>query len=82
MIKLVFFARLRETLGCDALTLDLDKPATAAEVIERLKVREPHWRQALDDTRLLMALNQQMIKPDAEVRPGDELALFPPVTGG
>lgn len=52
------------------------------EAIGALVELEPGWRELLTQTRVLAAVNQQMVKADHPLADGDELALFPPVTGG
>ena len=42
----------------------------------------PHWQPWLEERELLAALNQTMSSSDEIVKAGDELAFFPPVTGG
>ena len=47
-----------------------------------LQSRSESWATALADTRLHVAVNQEIVKPDASIADGDEVAWFPPVTGG
>lgn len=82
MIEVLFFARLRESLGLSRLTLELDAPITVAQLKERLAARGAPWQQAFGQCQVLVALNQEMADDAATVRPGDEVALFPPATGG
>ncbi len=78
-----FFAGLRETLGCEQIPLSLDtETITLAEVKALLIKSHPHWAEALSAKNLLMSVNQQMAKVSAQVQAGDEVAFFPPVTGG
>ena len=83
MVQLRFFASLRETLGVgdEAVTLP-DGVDTVAGLQQWLQARGAPWRQALADERLLVALNQQISDREAAVGDGDEIAWFPPVTGG
>lgn len=80
MIKVLYFARLREQLGCAEETL-ADTPATLAELIAELSARGESWQQALSG-RVLYAVNQEMASADTPLQSGDEVGLFPPVTGG
>ena len=83
MIKLVYFAWLREAIGVAEETLLLDAPASLASIIERLRnVSDGHRRAFSDLARIRAAVNQDFAGFEATVAPGDEVALFPPVTGG
>ena len=83
MIKILFFAALRERLNCEQYLLSVDdNTLNVAAVLEQLKQLGANWQQALSRTDLLCALNQQLVPLTASVQDGDELAFFPPVTGG
>jgi sulfur-carrier protein len=84
MIKVLFFARLREQLDTEMLEFEAGPglPDIAA-IIELLKQRGADWAEVLDDDQMvLVALNQEMTDTSAAVKDGDEVAFFPPVTGG
>lgn len=83
MIKILFFARLKEQLGTASEELDADGITTMADVISQLQGRGGIWQEAFGAGQtVMMALNQEMTDGAAEVSDGDEVALFPPVTGG
>jgi len=83
MIKLVYFAWVRERIGVAEETLELDVPASLADIVNRLRdVSERHRAAFSDLARIRAAVNQDFVGFDATVAPGDEVALFPPVTGG
>lgn len=82
MITVLFFAQLREALGCEQLELEAGNVFTVAQLQSQLQARGENWQKALGDERVLVAVNQSMAKPDTPVGDGDEVALFPPVTGG
>ncbi len=75
-ISVKFFASLREQLGRDDCELEAGVARTVAEV----------WAQATDGAAMpantLMAVNMEYVEPGAAVADGDEVAFFPPVTGG
>lgn len=83
-VRILFFAGLREALGTrgEALTL----PASVADVgalRTLLAARGGIWAEHFAPARnLRAAVNQDMAGPQAVVRAGDEVAFFPPVTGG
>ena len=83
MIRLRYFASLRETLGVADEQLEL--PANIRDVsglVCWLRGRGGEWDHALADRQLHVAINQVITGPDAAVEDGDEVAWFPPVTGG
>lgn len=81
MIKILYFARLAETLGVDSENIAQANFATVAELAEWLSQRGEQW-QALKADHILVAINQILAKPDDSIADGDEVAFFPPVTGG
>lgn len=83
MIQVRYFASLREQLGCDAEAIEPSAATTVAELRAFLCVRGEPWAQALaPGQRILAAVNQAMARPDSPIADGDEVAFFPPVTGG
>ena len=83
-INLRFFASVRELVGTAQEVLVVAEPlASVGEVHGFLIARGGKWEQALAQGRALrMAHNQVMCGADAAVQDGDEVAFFPPVTGG
>ena len=71
-----FFASLRESLGLDESRITLPEANTVAEV----------WDQATNGASMppntLMAVNMEYVARDHKVKDGDEVAFFPPVSGG
>ncbi len=82
-VKILFFAGLREALGVGSESLALpDGVASVGALREHLAARGEPWAALATTKNLRAAVNQQMVGPDAPLRPGDEVAFFPPVTGG
>jgi sulfur-carrier protein len=83
-LKLVFFARLREDLGINAEELALPAGVgTVAALRAHLASRGGAWGTTLAQGKAIrVAVNQEMAQPTTPVKPGDEVAFFPPVTGG
>ena len=83
-VKLLFFAGLREQLGSSGE--DIELPAgisTLAGLRAHLKARGGAYEKAFSDKSLVrMAVNQDMVSLAAPIEGGDEVAFFPPVTGG
>ena len=83
MIKVLYFARLRETLGKAGEELDLPQGSTVAGLMALLAARGEAWSQAFDGCQpLRAAVNQNLVKNSVTIKDGDEVAFFPPVTGG
>jgi len=83
MVKVLFFAGLREALGVGSESLALPAGVgTVGALRDSLAVRGEPWSALATTKNLRAAVNQQMVGPDAPVKAGDEVAFFPPVTGG
>ena len=81
MIKVVFFAQTRELIGEAELTLPADY-ADVETLRQALIQRGERWALALNSGRILAAVNQNLVPLNAPIKSGDEIAFFPPVTGG
>lgn len=81
LIKVLFFAHLKERLGCDSLMLKA-APATVAQVRQQILEMHPKWREDFESLAKLSAVNQTICDDNQLVETGDEVAFFPPVTGG
>jgi len=83
-VKVLYFAGLREQLGKPGEELELSSAvSTVAGLRTHLMARGGDWQKALAQGKALrVAVNQEMAQPTTPVKPGDEIAFFPPVTGG
>ena len=83
-VKVRFFANLRERLGTDAEVVEIpDSASTVAGLRLHLMRRGGAWHEVLGDMKVVrVAVNQDMAAANAPLNPGDEVAFFPPVTGG
>ena len=83
-VKVLFFAGLREQLGTAAEEIELPAEVnTVAALRSHLLKKGEKWQSALGEPRLVRtAVNQDMVQPGARIKAGDEVAFFPPVTGG
>jgi molybdopterin synthase sulfur carrier subunit len=84
MIKVLFFARVREQLGCSSL--ELPSPAAGLDLDglqEQLCMeRGDAWRDVLMQDNMIRAVNHVVVPGNCALHDGDEVAFFPPVTGG
>ena len=83
-VKVLFFAALREQLGTSAEEMELPPNVnTAGGLRNHLVQRGGPYEKAFGGKALIrMAVNQDMAQPTARIKAGDEIAFFPPVTGG
>lgn len=81
MINVLFFAQVRELVGTGQLTLPADYPSVEA-LRAALAARGGRWALALESGTLLAAVNQTLVPGSHPLTAGDEVAFFPPVTGG
>jgi MoaE-MoaD fusion protein len=80
-VRVLFFGAARETVGEDAVEIEIRFPATVASAFDDVMESFPTLRKRFERS-LLFAVNQEYARPDAKVSAGDELAVFPPVSGG
>jgi sulfur-carrier protein len=86
MVTLLYFAGLRESVGCAREQVALpasNATATVSTLIDSLRSRDGRWTEAFaPGKQWRVAVNQQMADVATPIKPGDEIAFFPPVTGG
>ena len=84
MADILYFASLAETLGVKSEQIELSMDCkTVDELVKLLIARgEPFAGAFGGSTRILVAINQEMSEPAAGITNTDEVAFFPPVTGG
>ena len=83
-MKILYFAWLRQRVGAGEETVELPEDVrNVAGLIAWLKSRGPNYEEAFRDTSAIrVAVNQEFADLDAAIGTGDEIALFPPMTGG
>jgi molybdopterin synthase sulfur carrier subunit len=84
VVTLLYFASLRESLGRSREQVALPRAtSTVSSLVEELRSRDDRWSEAFaPGKQWRVAVNQQMADLATPLKPGDEVAFFPPVTGG
>ncbi len=80
MIKVLFFARLKDQIGQAELELENELAGKTVTQLQQLLIDQ--GMDALKDSSIRIALNQNFCAADSIVNVGDEVAFMPPVTGG
>ena len=82
-MNILFFASLREKLDTDKEHwTELHDIKTTKELLDKLKDRGEPWLSALSIPQLIISVNQEVSDLNTDIALGDEVAFFPPVTGG
>lgn len=84
MIEVLFFASIREQLGTERISMPLPMTLMTVAAFKEAILSEhaSHWAEVLNAKNVITAVNQQIVGPDHVLADGDEVAFFPPVTGG
>ncbi len=83
-VRVIFFASFKELLNCSEIELSMDNGATIELLCGLLANRGEEWQKIFSDAKktVKVACNQQLADMTTAVVEGDEVAFFPPVTGG
>jgi molybdopterin synthase sulfur carrier subunit len=81
MAKVLMLGRLRDLAGWRERTLDAP-PATLSALRDMLAKEDPALGEALNGKGVQAAINKALVRADAALAPGDEIAFLPPMSGG
>lgn len=79
-LKIKLFATLKDRAGKDNIHINLNPPATVKTLLTAIANAYPDLQPSLSTT--LVSVNKAFAFPETEIHEGDEIALFPPVSGG
>ncbi|WP_225918090.1 molybdopterin converting factor subunit 1 [Neiella holothuriorum] len=81
-MNVLLFASLREAVGQETLAVDIALPCRVEALKQHIADQHPSIATAQSNQALLVAVNQMIVGNEHQVEEGDEVAFFPPVTGG
>ncbi|MFT6957953.1 MAG: molybdopterin synthase sulfur carrier subunit [Halieaceae bacterium] len=84
MVRVLFFARIREHLSCAQRDLEWHSAIASVQELRTVLCAEggTRWQEALFEDNIICAVNQEVVTLGQALCDGDEVAFFPPVTGG
>lgn len=84
MLTVKFFSLIREALDVEQMTMAWSEDVATMVSLKQMLIQQggAKWSEALLQPNLVHALNQRVVFEDAALSDGDEVAFFPPMTGG
>lgn len=84
MIRILYFSQFRERLNCESEEFQTKTESlTVKGLMQQLAERGEPWTDVFNSNqRILVAINQEMSNLEADIKDNDEVAFFPPITGG
>lgn len=84
MLRVLFFARIREQLDCASLEVEWGEGVASLDALQA-QLAAQHgqlWADVLGQDNIIRAVNHDVVSDNCALADGDEVAFFPPVTGG
>lgn len=82
MLRVLFFAKIKEDIGFNYFDLKVDLPTSASTIRHSLSYNFPENKSLFSEKNSIVAINQEIANSEKIIKKGDEVAFFPPVTGG
>ena len=79
-VRALFFASLKDIVGSRELNLDVPAGSTISDLLTQLESQYPRFKEYRPV--ILTAINEEYVDKAAPISDGDEIAIFPPVSGG
>ena len=79
-VRVQFYAQLRKLIGVEELNLELPKGATVRELLEQVYAQQPILRA--HDKSILIGAGLEFVDRNYQLKPGEKIAIMPPVQGG
>ena len=79
-VRVQFYAQLRDLVGVDELEVALQQGATVSELLENVYAQKPELRA--HDKSILVGAGLEFVDRNYKLKPGEEIAIMPPVQGG
>jgi molybdopterin converting factor subunit 1 len=82
MVLVRFFAGFKEKVNREFIEIPLSSKTTLREFVGKLGDNFPDVGKLLEKSQATIAVNHEVVEPDHIIKEGDEVAIFPPVSGG
>ncbi|WP_286265105.1 molybdopterin converting factor subunit 1 [Thalassotalea atypica] len=82
MLKVQFFARLKDQLGTANIEVEIPASISVVDLKAQLIANNNTWQKPLSADNILCAVNHEVVSEQHIIKSSDEVAFFPPVTGG
>jgi MoaD family protein len=79
-VRVQFYAQLRDLIGMDQLDVNLAEGATVRDLLDQIYAQQPKLR--VHDKSILIGTGLEFVDRNYKLKPGNEIAIMPPVQGG